>query len=284
MKRLLALLPVLCLLLAGCAGDGRALQDEVDRLKQENTALQQTIDRLEEQLRALQSTALERWTLDARGTDTLSPATILFSARPYARQEGQTARLLVTLEGAEAAAADCLWDGEAYSAELTLLPEDGYGYYCLLTDEAGQTEKILLSTPDSPAAPKLTYLAGSLTAYASALAENVTMEGSTIGADVAAAVQLPLLSADGEPVALVLAKLRWQREDAVLSEQILDLREGETEGSLTGTLRAGLEAPSLEDGGTIDLVLTAELSDGRVLTCVAGSWTALDGRLESSVG
>ena len=40
----------------------------------------------------------------------------------------------------------------------------------------------------------------------------------------------------------------------------------------------------LEDGTAIDLVLTAELSDGRILTAVAGSWTALDGQLDSSVG
>ena len=279
MKRLLALLLPLCLLLAGCSGDNQSLQSEVDRLKRENTALQETIARLQEQLSALQSTALESWTLDARGTDDESPAQVLFSARPLARQEGQTAQLLVTLDGAEITKETCQWDGEAYTAEASLLPKDGYGYYCLLTGETGETEQVLLSTPDSPTVPKLTYLAGSLAAYANALAENVAVQENAIGADVTVAVQTPLLSADGNPVALVLAKLRWQRED-----QVLDLREGETEGSLTGQFTARLENPPMEDGTAIDLVLTAELSDGRVLTSVAGSWTARDGRLDSSVG
>ena len=49
MKRLLALLLPLCLLLAGCSRNTQALQEEVDRLKQENTALLETIDQLQEQ-------------------------------------------------------------------------------------------------------------------------------------------------------------------------------------------------------------------------------------------
>lgn len=284
MKRLLAFLLLLCLLLAGCSGDNQSLQSEVDRLKRENTALQETIAQLQEQLSALQSTALESWTLDARGTDEESPAQILFSARPLARQEGQTAQLLVTLDGAEITKEICQWDGEAYTAEVSLLPEDGYGYYCLLTGEAGETEQVLLSTPDSPTVPKLTYLAGSLEAYANALTQRVTVQDSVIGADVAVAVQTPLISPDGKPVSLVLAKLSWKQEDRVLSEEILNLQEGETEGSLTGQFSLRLEAPPMEDGTAIDLVLTAELSDGRILTAVAGSWTALDGQLDSSVG
>lgn len=157
MKRLFALLLPLCLLLAGCSRNTQALQEEVDRLKQENTALLETIDRLQEQLSALQSTALESWSLDARGTDDVLPAQVLFSARPFARPDGQKAQLLVMLEGKEVARADCLWDGESYTASVSLQPEDGYGYYCLLSDGTEAAEQILLSTPDSPAAPKLTY-------------------------------------------------------------------------------------------------------------------------------
>lgn len=284
MKRLFALLLPLCLLLAGCSRNTQALQEEVDRLKRENTALLETIDRLQEQLSALQSTSLESWSLEARGADAASPVQILFTARPCARPDGQTAQLLVTLDGEEITRADCLWDGENYTAAASLLPENGYGYYCLLADGEREPERILLSTPDSPAVPKLTYLAGCLEAYANALTQRVTVQDGVIGADVAVAVQTPLISPDGKPVSLVLAKLSWQQEDRVLSEEILNLQEGETEGSLTGQFSLRLEAPPMEDGTAIDLVLTAELSDGRVLTAVAGSWTALDGQLDSSVG
>ena len=94
MKRLFALLLPLCLLLAGCSRNTQALQEEVDRLKRENTALLETIDRLQEQLSALQSTSLESWSLEARGADAASPVQILFTARPCARPDGQTAQLL----------------------------------------------------------------------------------------------------------------------------------------------------------------------------------------------
>ena len=175
-------------------------------------------------------------------------------------------------------------NGIALSDEMMAAFENGYGYYCLLADGEREPERILLSTPDSPTVPKLTYLAGSLEAYANALTQRVTVQDGVIGADVAVAVQTPLISPDGKPVSLVLAKLSWQQEDRVLSEEILNLQEGETEGSLTGQFSLRLEAPPMEDGAAIDLVLTAELSDGRVLTAVAGSWTALDGQLDSSVG
>ena len=285
MKRLLSLMLMLCLLLAGCSRNTQALEQEVDRLKQENSALQESVDYLQEQLSALRSTSLESWSLDASGTDEVSAVQIFFRARPYARREGQKAQLLVTLDGSEITRADCLWDGESYTATASLLPENGYGYYCLLADEGGEPEQIPLSTPDNPVIPKLTYLAGSLETYANALTSDVTVQDGVIGAEVSVVVQTPLLfPADGSPVALVLAKLSWQQEDQVLSEKILDLQEGETEGSRTGQFSLRLPAPSLEDGTTIDLVLTAELSDGRVLTAVAGSWTAMDGQLESSVG
>ena len=172
MKRLFALLLPLCLLLAGCSRNTQTLQEEVDRLKRENTALLETIDRLQEQLSALQSTSLESWSLEARGADAASPVQILFTARPCARPDGQTAQLLVTLDGEEITRADCLWDGENYTAAASLLPENGYGYYCLLADGEREPERILLSTPDSPAVPKLTYLAGSLEAYANALTQH----------------------------------------------------------------------------------------------------------------
>lgn len=82
MKRLFALLLPLCLLLAGCSRNTQTLQEEVDRLKRENTALLETIDRLQEQLSALQSTSLESWSLEARGADAASPVQILFTAGP----------------------------------------------------------------------------------------------------------------------------------------------------------------------------------------------------------
>lgn len=285
MKRFLSLVMVclLCLGLAGCGSKTADLEAEITRLKQENNALTEQVAQLQEQLSALKNTSLARWSLRGYGTDDESTATVSAEFWPMDREPGQSAQLLVRLDGQEAAREDCTWDGECYRAAVTLLPADGYGYYCVLTADSNQ-EEIPLSTPENPAEPKLTYLAGSLTAYASALAANTQVEDGILGAEVTAVVQTPLLTVDGQSVTVVLAKLCWYQGDALLSEQVLELGEGETEGSYTASLHTQLEAPELSDGDRIDLILKAELSNGRVLTAEAGSWTAMDGRLESSVG
>lgn len=286
MKRILvlALAVALCLSLGACGGkETQAMESEIARLKQENNALTEQVAQLQEQLAALKNTSLERWYLRGYGSDDQSPATVSAEFWPLERPSGQSAQLLVRLAGQEVAQADCTWDGECYQGAVTLDPADGYGYYCVLTTQYGR-EEIPLSTPDSPTEPKLTYLASSLSAYASALADSIQSEEQAVSAEVSAVVQTPLLTVNGQPVTVVLAKLGWYQGETLLSEQVVDLQEGETEGSLSAALRVRQEVPELADGEQLDLIFTAELSDGRILTAVAGSWTAQEGRLEASVG
>ena len=68
MKRLLPFVLAGLLLLSGCSGNTRELEQEITRLKQENNALQEQVASLREQLSALQSTSLDRFTLTATGT------------------------------------------------------------------------------------------------------------------------------------------------------------------------------------------------------------------------
>lgn len=286
MKRMLSMLLAgfLCLTFAGCGSKRTdALEQEVARLKEENNALTQQLALLQEQLSAVKNTSLERWELRGFGTDEHSGVTIQAEFWPLEHSEQQSAQLLVRLDGQETARADCAWDGECYRADLELAPADGYGYYCVLKTEDSR-EEIPLSTPESPVRPKLTYLAGSLAAYADAQASEIQVRDGTVEAKVTAVVQTPLLTPDGTPSAVVLARLGWYRGDTLLSEQILELTEGETEGSFTARTETSLLLPELSDGEQIDLILSAELTDGRVLAGVAGSWVCQDGDIQFSVG
>lgn len=284
MKRLLPFLLAGMLLLTGCAGNTRNLEQEITRLKQENNALQEQVATLQEQLDAIKSTSLDRFTLTATGTTQEDPVSIRAELWPGDRPQGQTAQILVSLEGKQVLLEECLWDGSSYGLSFSLEPADGYGYYCILTGLDGTQEQIPLSTPENPKVPKLTYLYGSLSAYANALAENAAMEDGKVMADVTASVQVPLITKDGSPATPVETKLGWYLGGTVLSEEPLAMTEGETEGSYTAHAHTELSLPDMQQGEQIDLILSAALPDGRVLAGVAGSWIYQGDGLEFSVG
>ena len=284
MKRLLPFVLAGLLLLSGCSGNTRELEQEITRLKQENNALQEQVASLREQLSALQSTSLDRFTLTATGTTQEDPVSVHAELWPGERSQGQKAQILVTLEGKQVLLEDCLWDGACYGGSFSLEPADGYSYYCVLTALDGTQEQIPLSTPENPKVPRLTYLLGSLSAYANAVATNASVEDGKIRADVTASVQVPLITRDGSPATPLETKLGWYRDGSVLSEEPLAMTEGEAEGSYTAQAHAELPLPELKEGDQIDLILSAALPDGRVLAGVAGSWVYGENGLEFSVG
>lgn len=284
MKRLLPLILAGLLLLTGCSGNTRDLEQEITRLKQENNALQEQVATLQEQLGALRSTSLDRFTLTATGTTQEDPVSIQAQLWPGDRPQGQRAQILVSLDGKQVLLEECLWDGASYGLSFSLEPADGYSYYCVLTSLDGTQEQIPLSTPENPKVPKLTYLYGSLSAYANALATNASMEDGKVQADVTASVQVPLITGDGSPATPVETKLGWYLGGTALLEEPLAMTEGETEGSYTAQTHTELSLPELQQGEQIDLILSAALPDGRVLAGVAGSWVYGENGLEFSVG
>lgn len=285
MKRWVPIFLLLSLLLTGCGGNTKDYEAEILRLREENNSLQAQVESLQAQLNQLKNTRLESWTLEARGAGEGEPASIVFTARPSAHEEGQKAELVVSREGQEEARIPADWDGELFRASLTLPPQDGYGYYCVLTSAEGTMDQTALTTPENPVLPKLTYLASSLKSYASALALDPKIDKDRITLDVTAAVQAPLLTQDGTPSTVEEAKLLWLLGDETLSEIPVELDEGETEGSFVGSVQdVTLSLPDLDDGGTLRLLLSVRLSDGRTLTAEAASWTETDGELEDAVG
>ena len=275
----------LCLILGGCGGNTKEYEAEIQRLREENNALNAQVEQLRTQLDQLMFTRLESWMLDARGSGEEAPADITFTARPAAYEEGQQAQLLVILDGGEAARVSCDWDGEQFRGSLSLQPQDGYSYYCILTTQEGTEEQVDLTTPDHPVLPRLVYLKSSLTASIDALVSNQRMDKGAITADLTASIQLPLLTEHGEAVSVDECSILWMLDEDVLSRIPLDLTEGETEGGLTGFAQGLLlEYPDLEEESTLRLMVSARLSDGRILNAEAASWTGTEDGLQDAVG
>lgn len=284
-RRIWILALVLCLILGGCGGSTKEYEAEIQRLREENNALNIQVEQLRAQLDQLMFTRLDSWTLDARGTGEDVPADITFTARPAAYEEGQQAQLLVILNGDEAARISCGWDGEQFLCSLSLQPQDGYSYYCILTTQEGTEEQVELTTPDHPVQPRLVYLKSSLTASIDALVSSQRQDKGVITADLTASIQLPLLTEDGVPVSVNECSILWMLDEDVLSSMSLELAEGETEGSLTGFAQGLLlEHPDLEKGNTLRLMVSAKLSNGRVLNAEAASWTGTEEGLQDAVG
>lgn len=284
-NRMIPLFLAIGLLLGGCGGNTKEYEAEIRQLREENNALTQQVEALQAQLEQLQCTRLESWTLDARGTGEETPAEITFSARPEAYEDGLQAELMVTLEGSTVVRTPCSWDGEAFEGTVTLEPQDGYSYYCVLTTQEGGVEQVDLTTPDRPVLPKLVYLKSSLQSFVSAYVSDQRMDKGQVTVDLTASIQLPLLTADGNPVSVSQASLQWVLDGSLLNEVPLEITDGETEGSYVGSIHGLTQScPELEEGSTLQLQVNVRLSDGRDLSCEAASWTGTEDGLEDAVG
>lgn len=284
-KRMIPLFLAIGLLLGGCGGNTKEYEAEIRQLREENNALTQQGEALQAQLEQLQYTRLESWTLDARGTGEETAAEVTFSARPEAYEEGLQAELMVTLEGSTVVRTPCSWDGEAFESTVTLEPQDGYSYYCVLTTQEGTAEQVDLTTPDRPVLPKLVYLKSSLQSFVSAYVSDQRMDKGQVTVDLTASIQLPLLTADGNPVSVSQASLQWVLDGSLLNEVPLEITDGETEGSYVGSIHGLTQScPELEEGSTLQLQVNVQLSDGRDLSCEAASWTGTEDGLEDAVG
>lgn len=286
-KKGILFLCVMCavLLLGGCGGSTRDYEGEIGRLKQENVALDAENQQLREEVERLRLTRLASWSLEARGSSQEEPATISFSARPVIHEEDQKAELLILLDGLQTLRVPCVWDGEDFTANLTLTPADGYGYYCILSAPDGTVEQITLSTPEEPRMPKLTFLWSSLSCYASAVLKRIRLDRNRLMVDVAAAIQTPLLTQDGEPVTVNRTELQWLLDGEALESSPVEPGKGETEGSFSVDVSGlCLDVPKMGAQSRLELVLCVSLSDGRQLTAPVGSWTMNDRELVGTVG
>lgn len=293
-KNLIAILALVCALLsiglsvaalgrAGAAGEETALQ--ISRLEQENQTLRNQLGELNSQLERLQTVVtMETWALEVTPWADNSGADVTFTAEPTDYMEGVTATFLVTVGGEQVVSIPCAWDGTAFTATAGLTAQDGYGYYCLIGSPGG-SQRLSLTTPESPTQEIPVYLASSLGSYCNLAVSDWTQEdGDLVLTQAYAQVQLPRITAAGE-VELEKAELVLSLNGAALLRTPISLIPSEVAGSFDVALEnTRLAIPELAEGDMLELHLVVTLSDGTVLTSYGASWYPGEEGLSSVVG
>ncbi len=192
------LFALVCMTIAGCGGKTSEYEERIAQLEAENQTLRDQIDALNAQLQVGSGLYLSNWELTGKAWEGSGGADISFTAQPSAYQDGMTAKLVVSLNGATISSSSCLWDGSSFTASASLPADDGYSYSCLLTDAKGSSSQVVLASPENPVEYALVYLQTSLTAYCNVFLEDWVSDGSSLTISSGyAMVQLPQLPEDG---------------------------------------------------------------------------------------
>lgn len=283
---LLLLAAALVLSLSGC-GNGEleaenlALREEIAGLQEENAVLMQEIDSLRQQLDQWnQETGLADFGASYQAWDSGDGAAVTVTATPAAYTEGQSADLVVWLNGVEVEKAPFRWDGSVYTATVELKAADGYTFLCFLHSPDGTSREIVL---DSPEMDTLIFLESNLTAFLNLVVQDWIVENGTLILEAGYAyVQLPRIS---DTLSVRKARLVLNRNGQEHLRQDLSLiptADGTAwEQVLVGF---GFSLPELETDDQLDLWLEAELSDGQQLTAPGGSWYYTGSELVLAVG
>ena len=287
---LLCVSALLCaaLVLTGCGKqedtpdvDVTVYENQIAALQAENDALRTEVQELKEQLNSLQATVLADWTLSAIPSSDRTHATVTFSAAPVGSGEGQSASLVVTLNGLEAESVSCVYDGARFTATVDLPAADGYNYYCLLTSQEG-TKKITLY--DDPEVSPLVNLGSSMTAYCSLFLEDWEQKDNQLVLKSAfITAQMPLLG--GESMDATEAELIFLHNGQEVSRKTLTLEQGEGNGSYQLAIQdLAFDLPKMEDEHQLDLLLQVPLSNGSAISYNGCSWYWGDGALNPVFG
>ena len=280
---------VISLVLPGPAADTADYSAEIEALRQQNALLQSQVDALSAQLgsgSANSGAALSGWELALAPWDTGTGASVTLTAMPTAYEEGMEAALYVRKGSQEIVTVPCSWTGDAFTATAELTAQDGYGYYCILTDAHGKRQQFALTTPDNPVEDIPVYLAASLNAYC-----NMTMDSwldlnntLTISAAYVQA-QLPRLTADGREATIEKAEVVLYYRGEVCARAPITLEAGIAPGSYECTVSGvSMPMPEMEQDESLDLYLEITLSDGHILSAPGASWFCNDDGLFAVVG
>lgn len=287
MKKLIAFLltaVMLLSLLTACSQSPDNSAD-VDALRQEVETLRQQVDALQQRLEELEAGAVSGWTLTGVPLTQGSGAAVTLTATPTRYQEGQMAAFRVMLDNQVAAELYCDWDGTAYTASMELDAADGYSYYLILTQPDGSQEHLDLNSPMNPVDPTLVYMYSSLSASCILNLYDTQASASALTLSAAAAeVQLPKLTATGDPAACTGAALVLQLNGADLERKALTIPQEASDPLILDASGVTFSVPELEEGSQLDLWLEVTLSDGQVLTHFASSWYFAEGELIQAVG
>ena len=257
----------------------------IDDLYQQNRELREQITQLEARLDQLMTvTSLKDWNLEATPWADSTGADVTFAAVPTEYQPGMGATLLVMLEGRQAASVPCVWDGNVFSATVSLSAADGYSYFCLLSGPAG-VQQLSLMGPESEDAGYPVYLQSALSSYCNLLINdwNDQKGASLILTAAYAQVQLPQIQA--EELTITTQELVLRLNGQIAAKVPIVLSPSEVAGSYEMVIRdLHLPMPELENDDKLELYLEVTLSDGRHLNAFGIGWYLENGKLLASVG
>lgn len=282
----IALIALICGVLTGCGGKNSEYEERIAQLESENQTLRDQIDALNAQLQVGSGLYLSDWELTGKAWEGSGGADITFTAQPASYQDGMTAKLVVYLDGATVSTSECQWDGSSFKGRASLPADDGYGYYCLLTDAKGSSSQVLLASPENPVEYALVYLQTGLTAYCNVFLQDWSSDGNSLTISSGyATVQLPQLPEDGVSVGFRGARLAMLLNGEEIDSVNLDMPEGEGAGSYEAVLEnIRFQLPELGEDDQLDLMLLATLTSDAVISTNAGSWFLSDGHLNLVVG
>lgn len=233
-----------------------------------------------------QPLGLSDWELSAETWSSPNGATVNLSAAPTRRAEGDSAVFLVRLEGEQIASADCDWDGSAYTGSLDLNAADGYCYYVVLTDAAGEELEVAVNTPTDPVDETLIDMESSLNSYCAIQVSDFACDGKWLTiTEGRLEVQPPRIANGGEAVLCSEAVLVLSHNGEEVSSVSLALPDPDVTGGYTVDLSSpAFQIPAMEDDEQLILRLDVSLSNGQSLTAPGGTWVCNDGQLLMAVG
>lgn len=286
-KNILAILALICAaasLIVALTGAPEAVDytQQLTALEEQNAELQIQMAALEQKLAdATYIEGLADWDLTANVWADSTGADAVFTAHPESWREGDSATLMVYLNGEIAANLVCDWDGTAYTATAQLPAANGYSFQCILNGE-----QIPLASPDSPLVPELVYLADSLNAYCTLTLNEWVHNAQALNASgINVSIHLPQLVSGDAETTIASAELVLYRGDARLDSETLTLVPGEGSGSyVTEELDLSFALENPAEGDQVELWLDVTLSDGKLLRSCGGSWNYENGQLQLTAG
>lgn len=270
---MIALIAVFAMILAGC---GSEKAPETTAAAAATTA----------QPAAPQPLGLASFSLSTTTWSSPDGATVNLTAAPLGYEEGQSAVFLVRLEGEDAAAVPCQWDGTNYTASAELNAADGYCYYVRMTSADGSSEEIPVNTPTDPTDEALINMAASLNAYCSVMVESSAFESGKLTVSAGSIqVQAPKITNNGETITASEAVLVLSFNAEEVDRETLTLAQGDTAGSYEAELKdLAFDIPEMENDQNLILTLNVTLSNGQVLSAPGGNFFYNDGELLTAVG
>ena len=221
-----------------------------------------------------QPLALTEWSMDVSTWSSPNGATVHITATPNSYADGQKAEFVVRLENDDITTIPCEWNGSSYTASADLNAANGYCYYVVLTAADGTASEVAVNTPDAPTDETLIDLEASLEAYCSITVEESIVENNKLTLTSGQVqVKTPRLISEEGAITCQEAVLILSLQGEELTRKTVTLTQTDSSDLYEAVLEdIVFDFPTLENDQTVDLTLSATLTNGQTLTAFGGNW------------